>query len=54
MAGSAAGYFNMVGSPIPLSTNVASAPISFAGTSDLNGNYNDVIYIYTGSGWVIY
>ena len=54
MAGSAGGYFNMVGSPIPLSTNVASAPISFAGTSDPNFNFNDEIYIYTGSGWLTY
>jgi len=54
MAGSAGGAFNMVGSPIPLSTNVASAPISFAGTSDVNGNYNDVIFIWTGSAWASY
>jgi hypothetical protein len=54
MAGSAGGAFNMVGSPIPVSTNVASAPISFAGTSDPNFAYNDEIFLFTGSGWNSY
>jgi hypothetical protein len=40
------GQLSMVGSPIPVSTNVVSAPISFAGNSDVNASYNDNILIW--------
>ena len=46
MVGSAGGALNLVGSPIPVSTNVANAPISFVGTSDVNAAYNDVIFMW--------
>ncbi len=44
--GSAAGAFNLVSSPIPVSTNLASAPVNFTGTSDPNFGYNDEISLW--------
>ncbi|MGO8741051.1 MAG: hypothetical protein ACLQUR_01465 [Limisphaerales bacterium] len=40
------GALNLISSPIPVSTNVASGPITYVGTSDVNGVYNDQIYIW--------
>jgi hypothetical protein len=46
------GQLSMVSSPIPVSTNVAAAPISFAGHSDVNFTYNDNILIWDPVGGV--
>jgi hypothetical protein len=46
MKGSAAGALNLVSAPIPVSTNICSSPINFVGTSDANGTYNDVVYLW--------
>jgi len=37
----------------PISTNIDSAQINWPGTSDFNGATNDVMYIWTGSGYNI-
>jgi len=46
LLGSAAGTLNLVCSPIPVSTNIASSVINFTGTSDPNFGYNDQILLW--------
>jgi len=38
--------YTLVGSPVPVSTNIASSVIGFAGNSDVNGINNDVILLW--------
>jgi hypothetical protein len=38
--------YSLVGSPIPVSTNICSSIINFVGHSDVNGINNDVIYLW--------